>query len=321
MLKILAVILTAVIVAGCTQPSQTKPNQIQSSQTKSIPNLTNQSSSVTVCNPPQIRFGTGCCLDSNSNGICDTGEDKTCWDVVCNNYCSGNTIYYKGRCASGACQYSSMTCPDACMNGTCISFNPMYQNKSFGIDANWTVGSKTVFVEFTNIGISSIDMMQVAVYLDGKYANITSGNTGILASRNSKILNITLKTPACANMILVTLPSGQSQSGTVRCLGKGFGQIQVMSPWSITASNGAMRLNVLNMVGGEITVTGAKVGTYTYNASQSLASGESAIIPFVTNKWPSNIKPGSSYTVTVTVSYNYNGSAFSSTGTLSGTYF
>ena len=259
-------------------------------------------------------------MDANSNGICDTGEDVKCFNVTCDSYCSGKTLYYNGRCISGKCQYASMVCPDACTNGRCVTFNPLFPNISFGINANWTVGSNTIFIEFTNTGINSIDMMQVMAYLDGKYTNISSGNTGVLASGNSKTLNITTKTSVCGSVIFIFLASGQSQSGAVNCFAKGFGKIQVMSPWSIAASNGAMRLNILNRVGGEINVTGAKMGTFTYNASQILAPEESAIIQFVTSKWTSK-KPGSSYSTTVTVYYNYNGSAFSSSGTLSGTYF
>jgi len=329
MKKILAVILAALIVAGCTQSVQ--PSQTQPSQTNTSPILTNQSN--VTCIPPHIPSGTSCCPDYNSNGVCDNEEGESCLDVTCDkyccdNYCSGNTLYYKGRCASNGCQYSSMNCPDACVNGTCMSFNQMYQNESFGISADWTVGSYSVYVEFTNTGIQSIDMMQVAAFLDGKYANITYGNTGLLASKYSKVLNITLNksiTPTCPSMILVTLANGQSQSGTVLCLGKGFSKILVINPWSIRASDGMMRLNILNNESGEINVTGAKGGSYAYNVSntslQTFASGESAIIPFVTSNWPKATKSSSSYMTAVTVYYTYNGTALSSTGSINGAYY
>ncbi len=327
MLKFLAVILAIVIVAGCTQSSQTpdqmQPSQTQPSQTKPSQTKTTNQTNLTVCNPPQIKSGTGCCMDTNGNGICDTVLNDNCWNVNCSNYCSGNTIYYKGRCYSGVCLYSSMVCSDACTNGRCVTFNPLYQNINFGINANTTAGSNVIFVEVTNIGIQNIDMTQMMAYLNGKYTNIT-GNTGILAPLASKALNITTKTSVCGSMIVIYMASGQSQSGTVYCFAKGFGQIQVMSPWSIAAVDGTMRLNILNREGSRIMVTTAKMKignvNYNYTASQTLAFGESAIITFVTSNWPVKIKPGSSYTAAVTVNYTYSGSALNSTGTLTGTY-
>ncbi|MCK4491400.1 MAG: hypothetical protein KAU03_02170, partial [Candidatus Altiarchaeales archaeon] len=48
--------------------------------TPSTQNVT--STSPLVCNPPYIQVGTGCCLDNNSNNICDRDEGVTTVSVT-----------------------------------------------------------------------------------------------------------------------------------------------------------------------------------------------------------------------------------------------
>ncbi|MFH0798172.1 MAG: hypothetical protein V1906_02050, partial [Candidatus Woesearchaeota archaeon] len=108
--------------------------------------------------------------------------------------------------------------------------------------------------------------------------------------------------------------------------------IQVLNPWDIKASDGAMKLNLQNRVGGSIDVTGASVTidnslyNYTATGTPAVTSGSSQIVEFALEV-PGSIGGaivGNSYTATVTIDYNYtsNGvpSEFSSTGTISGTY-
>jgi hypothetical protein len=107
---------------------------------------------------------------------------------------------------------------------------------------------------------------------------------------------------------------------------RGFGQIQVLNPWSVSSSDGTIQMNIQNRVGGEITLTGADVtigtsnATYTATDTPVLASGKDGIVEFTTTSWPITANAGDSYTATVTILYTYSGSTFSSTGTLSGTY-
>jgi len=108
---------------------------------------------------------------------------------------------------------------------------------------------------------------------------------------------------------------------------RGFGQIQVLNPWSLVAADGELKLNIENRVGGEIDITGATVtiggNSYAYGdpGSAPLASGNTTIIDFTTPSpaWTAATS-GSSYTATVTLDYDYQSEGFSSTGTISGTY-
>ena len=125
---------------------------------------------------------------------------------------------------------------------------------------------------------------------------------------------------------------------------RGFGQVQVLNPWSLSAANGAMTLNIENRVGGTINVTNISYtletgGTGTYfadtgtgtltcssgclNATErTVATGTQVVINAIpaTGSQPSGLNPGNSYTATVTIEYGYGGALFSSTGTLSGTF-
>jgi hypothetical protein len=118
---------------------------------------------------------------------------------------------------------------------------------------------------------------------------------------------------------------------------RGFGQVQVLNPWSLTAANGALTLNLENRVGGTIqvtainyTLTNGGSGSYTSNTllcpngcidtSTNLTSGSKAVFVATPTAGPSGITSGSTYTATVTIAYGYGGGAFSSTGTISGTY-
>jgi len=92
-LLIAILILATVLIAGCTQ----------------------QNTGI-VCNSPYIRHEVGCCLDQNENKICDTDEIDLCEYVVCNDYCSEDTLYYNGTCIKGQCNYSSQVCQYGCDN-------------------------------------------------------------------------------------------------------------------------------------------------------------------------------------------------------------
>jgi len=91
--------LILVVVAGCTGPE--------------IANLG------FVCNEPYIKAGASCCLDQNSNRICDRDEKQEmppAGMVVnipepaknsCANKCVGATLYSKGVLYKGECDYAN----------------------------------------------------------------------------------------------------------------------------------------------------------------------------------------------------------------------
>jgi hypothetical protein len=116
-------------------------------------------------------------------------------------------------------------------------------------------------------------------------------------------------------------------SGFLGPTARGFGQVQVLSPWSL-ATTGTLTLNVENRVGETINVTQVNStftngGTGSYKATLSpqvqILSGEKKIVtaPF---GGIGNPTTGSSYTITLTIYYTFATQTFSSTGTLSGTY-
>jgi hypothetical protein len=108
---------------------------------------------------------------------------------------------------------------------------------------------------------------------------------------------------------------------------RGFGQIQVLQPWSVAAIGGNIQMNLQNRVGGDVTITNASVvvGSGTaidYSATGVLvSSGSSSVVTFTTTGWTDQTV-GAQYTATVTINYLYGTPAalFSSTGTISGTY-
>ncbi len=110
-----------------------------------------QSKEETVtCNPPYIKVGTECCLDKNSNNICDKDETPTqpqtyCGDGICQSdescsscpsdcgecraklgeSCSWNDDCESGYCVHGTCRSSSTYCGDGyCDSGESYSSCP-----------------------------------------------------------------------------------------------------------------------------------------------------------------------------------------------------
>jgi len=124
-------------------------------------------------------------------------------------------------------------------------------------------------------------------------------------------------------------------SGFLGPTARGFGQVQVLNPWSLAAVNGVMTLNLENRVGGTISITNITYtltngGTASLWAAPTCSSGCVGVSANLTSgsKGVFLISPtqtvigtaGSTYTATVTINYEYSGGAFSSTGTISGTY-
>jgi hypothetical protein len=130
-------------------------------------------------------------------------------------------------------------------------------------------------------------------------------------------------------------------SGFLGPTARGFGQLQVLNPWSLSAATGILTLNVENRVGGTIdvttinyTLTSGGAGTYvstgadlkctsgcvTPTVDTNLTSGGKGVFVATVIPVPTGLTPGSTYTTTVTIYYSYQGGEFSSTGTISGTY-
>jgi len=107
---------------------------------------------------------------------------------------------------------------------------------------------------------------------------------------------------------------------------RGFGQVQVLNPWSLLSTNGAITMNIGNRVGETIIVTSIKytVDTVDYTGDVTppvtLSSGQNGIITAPTIAPAFSKKAGDPYTATVTITYSVSGTNFTSTGTLSGTY-
>ena len=121
-------------------------------------------------------------------------------------------------------------------------------------------------------------------------------------------------------------------SGFLGPTARGFGQVQVLNPWSVVGTTGSISLNVENRVGGTINVTAINVTLagdnnvyqYVLTGGKTITSGTKSVLTSgapATPSWDSKNKdPSSAYTATITIYYDYGGSQFSSTGTISGTY-
>jgi hypothetical protein len=110
---------------------------------------------------------------------------------------------------------------------------------------------------------------------------------------------------------------------------RGFGQIQVLNPWSVKASTGDITMSVGNRVGGTVTFTGITYsvddGAITQNnlvvsGDTVLSSGSNGVIIGAGTAALGTHATGETYTATVTITYTYGGQSFTSSGTLSGTY-
>jgi len=111
---------------------------------------------------------------------------------------------------------------------------------------------------------------------------------------------------------------------------RGFGQVQVLNPWSLT-TGGVITMNVQNQVGGTINPANISVaptaggsGTGYCEAdplsSSNISSGSQGVLR-CTLSGVTMEAPGKPYSASVTITYEYGtpAQAFTSTGTLSGT--
>jgi hypothetical protein len=119
-----------------------------------------------------------------------------------------------------------------------------------------------------------------------------------------------------------------SPSGFLAPTARGFGQLQVRSPWSVT-STGTVNLDIENRVGQTINVQKiyATVGTVSgvcdvTGAPVAFTSGEHKIISCAPTPNVGGVL-NSQYTATISIEYETianPGTWFNSTGTISGTY-
>lgn len=107
---------------------------------------------------------------------------------------------------------------------------------------------------------------------------------------------------------------------------RGFGQIQVLNPWVLTASNGGLSLNLENRVGGTVGIAYWTIDVGNgpvfcdINPDVTLLAGEQKTIGCVpTSGWTAKTV-GDYYTATTVIYYTYSGNQYSTSGTLSGTY-
>ena len=113
-------------------------------------------------------------------------------------------------------------------------------------------------------------------------------------------------------------------SGFLGPTARGFGQLQVLSPWSL-ATTGTLTLNVENRVGEAVNVTHVNMTLdqteYSVDVSPEVQinTGLHNIVQ-PTYSGIGSHSAGEAYTATLTIYYNYTGQIFSSTGTISGTY-
>jgi hypothetical protein len=116
-------------------------------------------------------------------------------------------------------------------------------------------------------------------------------------------------------------------SGFLGPTARGFGQIAVLSPWSLAGSTGGLILTMENRVGGTVTIyqinatVGGDSGTYVYvpSAAFQMVQSNRTTAAFSTT-WPTPKTLGNTYSTQLTIIYGYGGQNFTSTGTITGTY-
>jgi hypothetical protein len=107
---------------------------------------------------------------------------------------------------------------------------------------------------------------------------------------------------------------------------RGFGQVQVLNPWSLNAADGGLTLNLENRVGGQISITDWTLDVGDGAISCDIApdvdvnSGSKQVVSCTPAAGWTAQTAGSSYTATVTIIYTYETGNFTTTGTISGTY-
>jgi hypothetical protein len=110
---------------------------------------------------------------------------------------------------------------------------------------------------------------------------------------------------------------------------RGFGQIQVLNPWSVAASNGAISLNLANRVGGAVEIYNATLEIdnviYTCDLTDTniTAGADAPVSAASCTTWPGGLSAGDTYTGALVIYYYYPAgttTVFSTSGTITGTY-
>ena len=120
------------------------------------------------CYPPNINHGSSCCLDKNSNDICDNDEDTS---IKCNDTDGGKNYYVKGAITwldnlipvtnTDNCDGNRLTewyctgkisysCQYGCENGACISLGD-YEVKRVWVEKDpWTPSNFVIYSEIVD---------------------------------------------------------------------------------------------------------------------------------------------------------------------------
>ena len=157
-----------------------------------------------VCNPPYIRFESGCCLDENGNRICD--RDET------------DTTQPPGACGDGACT-SGESSASCCSDCGCPANYTCEENSCQEIKRNGTVIIRPFFptfelIKFCGDGVCSAGETSSSCCMDcdcpaGKFCinnSCTSffiGGGGILGRYPVHLLNITQPKPSNTYIVVV----------------------------------------------------------------------------------------------------------------------
>ncbi len=107
---------------------------------------------------------------------------------------------------------------------------------------------------------------------------------------------------------------------------RGFSMIQVLPPWSLSASNGALTMNLENRIGGQIKITqwtidvGNGPVSCDVNPDVFMDPGSQQTVSCTPSSGWIAQTPGQSYNALITIYYSYQDTGFTTTGTLSSTY-
>jgi hypothetical protein len=65
------------IISSTKTTTSTTTTQVKITTTTTTTSTTTSSTTAIICNPPYIRFGLGCCMDTDSNSVCDSDDSTT----------------------------------------------------------------------------------------------------------------------------------------------------------------------------------------------------------------------------------------------------
>jgi hypothetical protein len=141
-----------------------------------------------VCNPPYIRFGSGCCLDANHNGMCDADETAaTSVKTILSSKQSFNTQHTTTARSTitTSIATTASTTTQATQAATTTTTRPLSLKAACA--GKYSVSAGTVIFLYTDSCCGPL--LPVVVNVKGKGYNIRYVNMGFPSDSDTKLLS------------------------------------------------------------------------------------------------------------------------------------